>query len=29
MSPAFRELAEAQTKKLNAAYQEALMSLQT
>ena len=28
MSPALRELAEAQTKKLNAAYQEALMSLQ-
>jgi hypothetical protein len=28
MSPAFRELAEARTKKLNAAYQEALMSLQ-
>jgi len=28
MSPAFRELAEAETKKLNAAYQEALMSLQ-
>ena len=28
MSPAFRELAEAQTKKLNAAYQQALMSLQ-
>jgi DnaJ-domain-containing protein 1 len=28
MSQAFRELAEAQTKKLNAAYQQALMSLQ-
>jgi hypothetical protein len=28
MSPLFRELAEAQTKKLNAAYEEALMSLQ-
>jgi hypothetical protein len=28
MSPLFRELAEAETKKLNAAYEEALMSLQ-
>jgi DnaJ-domain-containing protein 1 len=28
MSPMFRELAEAETKKLNAAYEEALMSLQ-
>jgi hypothetical protein len=28
MSPVFRELAEAETKKLNAAYEEALMSLQ-
>jgi DnaJ-class molecular chaperone len=28
MSPMFRELAEAETKKLNAAYEEALMSVQ-
>jgi hypothetical protein len=28
MSPAFKELAEAETKKLNAAYEEALMTLQ-
>ena len=28
MSPMFRELAEAETKKLNAAYEEALLSLQ-
>jgi len=29
MSPSFQELAEAETKKLNAAYQEALLSLQS
>ena len=28
MSPLFRELAEAETKKLNAAYEEALLTLQ-